>query len=142
MESFSIIAFTFVTLSTKTPCLDFLIYIPLQLLFSNHSSYVNPNVLQTILAIFSEPFRSLIYVLKCNNLTRSTYSKDASFDMESLCHFTIKVFFFSVHKALLLTIEVQQKIVFHMCNIIFLTEPNGCSMIVSLVLSTKSESDL
>ena len=53
---FSIIVFTYVTLSTKTLCQDFLIYITLQWLFSNHSSYVNSNVVLTLLAVLSAPF--------------------------------------------------------------------------------------
>lgn len=108
LESFYVTAFTFVTLSTKTPCLDFLIYIPLQLLLSIHSSYVNPNVLLTTLAVFSKPFWSLKYVLKWKNLPWHMYNKDASFSMGSYVILLLNVFLLFVQKALLLlTIEAQ-----------------------------------
>lgn len=51
------------------------------------------------------------------------YNKGASFDMESLCHFTIKDFhFLCSHTLLLFTIEVQQEIIFSIYTAAFLTE--------------------
>ena len=59
---------------------------------SNHSSYVNSNVVLTLLAVLSAPCWSLIYVLRWNNLTWTICSKDASFDMKSYVILLVKIF--------------------------------------------------